>query len=394
MESTFGEFKLEPHEVRQHVKNVHLNASRPAHEVPTVPRSHDSTSVPQPVLVTRKYKPVAKRTHPRKTTLPEEFHIVRRPHPNPLDNIPVLPTRPPLFRPGLHYTQEWYEATDVDPDNFLWPEERKLVHETIRLQEDAFAWEETEKGRFDPEWFDPIIIPTIEHVPWVLKNIPILPGIYDRVVDIIRTKIVAGVYEDSNSSYRSRWFTVLKKDGKALRIVHDLRPLNEVTVQDSSVPPITEQYAESFAARGCYSLLDLFVSFNQRTLDERCRDLTTFQTPLGAKRLTSIPMGYTNATQIMHADVSFILRDEIPHITIPFIDDVPVKGPVTRYLQEDGTYETIPQNPEIRRFIWEHLTLHTAMNFTAIKIHENSLCKQEECKRIWGPCISYVKFQI
>jgi hypothetical protein len=39
-------------------------------------------------------------------------------------------------------------------------------------------------------------------------------------------------------------------------------------------------------------------------------------------------------------------------------------------------------------------TLHTAMNFTALKIYENSLCKQEECKRIWGLCMSYAKFQI
>jgi hypothetical protein len=30
-------------------------------------------------------------------------------------------------------------------------------------------------------------------------------------------------------------------------------------------------------------------------------------------------------------------------------------------------------------------TLHTGMNFTAPKIYENSLCKWEECKRIWRP---------
>jgi hypothetical protein len=39
-------------------------------------------------------------------------------------------------------------------------------------------------------------------------------------------------------------------------------------------------------------------------------------------------------------------------------------------------------------------TLHTAINFTALKIYENSLCKWEECKRIWGPCIFYAKSQI
>jgi hypothetical protein len=41
--------------------------------------------------------------------------------------------------------------------------------------------------------------------------------------------------------------------------------------------------------------------------------------------------------------------------TIPFIDNVAVKGPVTCYESPDGTYETIPENTSIRCFIWEHL---------------------------------------
>jgi hypothetical protein len=39
-----------------------------------------------------------------------------------------------------------------------------------------------------------------------------------------------------------------------------------------------------------------------------------------------------------------------------FIDDVAVKGPVTRYENADVTYKTIPENSGIRRFVWEHLT--------------------------------------
>jgi hypothetical protein len=40
---------------------------------------------------------------------------------------------------------------------------------------------------------------------------------------------------------------------------------------------------------------------------------------------------------------------------VPFTDDVAVKGPVTRYENDNGTYETIPQNSGIYRSIWEHL---------------------------------------
>jgi len=44
-------------------------------------------------------------------------------------------------------------------------------------------------------------MPVIEHKPWVLQNMPIPPGIYEDVCKIIQTKIDAGVYERSNSSY-------------------------------------------------------------------------------------------------------------------------------------------------------------------------------------------------
>ena len=65
-------------------------------------------------------------------------------------------------------------------------------------------------------------------------------------------------------------------------------------------------------------------------------------------------MGWTNSVPIFHDDVTYILRDEIPHVTIPYIDDVPCKGPATRYELPDGGYETLNENPGIRRFVWEH----------------------------------------
>ena len=76
------------------------------------------------------------------------------------------------------------------------------------------------------------------------QELPIPPGIYDQVIEVIWKKIQAGVYEPSNSSYRSRWFCVLKKDGKALRLVHNLQPLNAVAIQDSRIIPAIEPCLE------------------------------------------------------------------------------------------------------------------------------------------------------
>jgi hypothetical protein len=304
-----------------------------------------------------KYKKVAKRTFPVSTTTPEEFRIVRRSPPDILANMKPLPMHPPPFEPGTRYTTERSRAQNIDPSGFLLPEETALAHWILRENESALAWDESEKGSFSGDWFDPIKIPTVDHVPWVLKNIPLPPGIRDEVIRIIKSKIAAGTYEPSNSSYRSAWFCVLKKDGTSLRLVHDLQPLNAVTIRDAAVPPNMDQMADDFACRACYGILDLFVAFDQRALDIRSRDFTTFQTPLGTFRLTAIPMGYTNAAQIMQGDVTFILQDEIPDYTTPYIDDVPVKGPRSRYELPDGSCECLPENPGIRRFVFEHLTV-------------------------------------
>ncbi len=235
------------------------------------------------------------------------------------------------------------------------PTKRTLCITCSRRTKRASHGRNLKRVNSSSEYFDDVVIPTIEHIPGALRNIPIPPGIYDRVIEIIKAKIESGIYQESSSSYRSRWFCVLKKDGKSLRIVHDLQPLNAVTIKDAGLPPKVEEYAESFGGRGCYGMFDLFVGFDQRKLADISRDLTTFQTPLGTLRLTSIPMGYTNSMQIQHGDITYLLRDEIPEFTIPFVDDVPVKGPPTRYELPDGGYETIPENPGIRRFVWEHL---------------------------------------
>jgi hypothetical protein len=218
-------------------------------------------------------------------------------------------------------------------------------------QNQAFAWNDTERGSFQEDFFPPVIIPVVEHKPWVYKNIFISPGIFEEVCGIIQKKIEAGVYEPSNASYRLRWFTVLKKDGKSLRIVHSLKPLNAVTIAHSGLPPATDDLAAKFAGRACGGMFDLYVGYDERLLSEESRDLTTFQTPYGTLQLVTLPMGWTNSVPIFHDDVTKILKPEILEYTIPYIDDVPVCRPVTRYQMTEGTYETIPENPGIRRFV-------------------------------------------
>ena len=287
--------------------------------------------------------------------LPERFRIMRTIVGDPLRDLPTLSTNPPPFEPVGRYTAERKAIIDkAHPDDFLWPAERDLMHHFMCLHESAFAWNDSERGHFREDFFPPIEIPTVPHKPWIVKNLPIPPGIYNQVCKEIQRKIDAGIYEPSNSSYRSRWFCVVKKDGTSLRLVQSLEPLNAVTIAHSGVPPISEQLVEQFAGRACGAMLDLYIGYDERALAESSRDYTTFQSPFGALRLTTLPMGWTNSVPIFHDDVTHILQPEIPDFTVPYIDDVPVKGPRTYYLRSDGTFETINANPGIRQFVWEH----------------------------------------
>jgi len=120
------------------------------------------------------------------------------------------------------------EILNVNAKGFLLPEEEKLFKHIMVLDEDTIAFEDAERGTLKESYFDPYIFPTLPHTPWEYRNIPIPPGILEKVITLLKLKIAAEVYEQSQSSYRSHWFVVLKKNGK-LRIVHDLQPLNKVS---------------------------------------------------------------------------------------------------------------------------------------------------------------------
>ena len=301
-----------------------------------------------------KYKKVCDKIRPVDQLIPEHLKPRRTFPEDPLLNLPFLPMKPPEFVPSLKVTAERMDALAIDQNEELSSEERKLLKHVLLLNERSIAFSEEERGTFRRDYFSDYIIPVIDHKPWTDKNIPIPLSHKDEIIKVLKDKIKAGVYESTQTVYRSKWFPVKKKEG-GLRLVHDLQKLNGVTIRDAAVPPILEEFVEEYAGRSIYTVLDMFGGFHARVLDPRCRDLTAFQTPLGPFRLTSLPMGYSNAPGEFQACMQFILQDEIPDIAGVFIDDIPIKGPSTHYLDSEGKEETLPENPGIRRYIWEHL---------------------------------------
>ena len=322
--------------------------------MPDPMESEDSDSESEPPFKINKYKKVSDKVRPIAGLIPEHLQPRRCMPRDPLLTLPILPHHPPTFHPTAKITTERMEELDIDNHKELLPEERKLLQHILRINERSIAFGDGDIGTFHQSYFTDYRIPVVGHRPWVEKNIPLAKGRYNDIIRALKDKIRAGVYEEANTVYRSRWFGVGKKDG-GIRLVHDLQSLNKVTLRDSAVPPIADEFIEDYAGRMVYTVLDMYGGFHARVVDRRDRDLTAFQTPLGSLRLTSLPMGYSNAPAEFQASMMFILHEEVPQTAGVFIDDVPIKGTTTKYIGPNGVAERIPQNPGIRRYIWEHL---------------------------------------
>ena len=159
------------------------------------------------------YKRVDQKIKPVSTQMPPEASVTRTIPEDPLITLSKLPFFSPDFVPTAKLTTERLASLNINK-GFLLPEEEKLFTHVMKLNERALAFEDIERGTLSDAYFSDYVIPTIPHRPWEYRNMPIPPGIMEQVLDVLKLKIDAGVYEPSESSYRSRWFCVVKKNGK------------------------------------------------------------------------------------------------------------------------------------------------------------------------------------
>ena len=111
------------------------------------------------------YKPVAKKVHAILAPLDKEFRITQSLPDDPLSGLKPLPLHPPNFIPGVCFTQECADNLDLNPTNWLWLDEVKLVHWIVLKHEFAFTWVPTECSCLNEDIFplskcllDPILL--------------------------------------------------------------------------------------------------------------------------------------------------------------------------------------------------------------------------------------------
>ena len=107
--------------------------------------SFSNVKPPLAVFAGKKYKPVALKVRPVETELPSQFRIIHNIKGDPLENIPTQLMQLLDFAPTGRYTQERKEQLNkVHAGDFLLPEERKLIHQFMCLQNKVFTWNDLE----------------------------------------------------------------------------------------------------------------------------------------------------------------------------------------------------------------------------------------------------------
>ena len=226
---------------------------------------------------------------------------------------------------GHKFIKETLDSLKIESDGLLTNVEIRCFKEMLSTHGKAFSFEPHEIGCVDPKVVAPMIIFTVPHMPWNLRPIPVPKAHISKLIDLLNEKICMGILEPSSAPYSSRWFTVPKKNGSS-RFIQDLQPVNKVTIRNVGTGPIVDEFAEAFAGRAIYSMGDLYSGYDQFQLSLESRDLTTIKTPLGFVRMCTLPQGATNLVAHMMNGMNKVLHDFIPHITMPFIDDLPIKG--------------------------------------------------------------------
>ena len=151
---------------------------------------------------------------------------------------------------------------------------RHLYHNWVAENHDIFSRDEFELG--EAAVLKHKIVPK-SNKPIFVKQFRIPQEGQQFVEDFVDRGLVQGIVEEARSVHNSPIFVVAKPSG-GLRIVQDLRAINEGTLDDQYSIADTKSCIDQIGQNGSgvFSALDLTSAFWQLPLDESSRDFTAF----------------------------------------------------------------------------------------------------------------------
>jgi hypothetical protein len=119
----------------------------------------------------------------------------------------------------------------------------------------------------------------------------------------------AGVIEPVSgpAPWVARMVVVPKAQPGQVRITQDLRDVNKFVIRERHQIPTFEEVTGDMAGAKLFSELDVAKAFYQIPVAESARQLLTFSTPRGLRRLTRLCMGLSTAQEILQSVMSGVL---------------------------------------------------------------------------------------
>ena len=175
-------------------------------------------------------------------------------------------------------------------------------------------------------------IDTNTNTPQFRMQFKISPAHQQFLATSVKELLDANAVAPCRSGYNAPVFAVPKQSGAGLRLVQDLRQLNEVTLDDRYSVLDTRQCLNKVGHSNptVFSSLDLSASFWQLGLAETSQHKTAFTLPFQSKQYKWLvtPMGVAGAC----ASFSRLMGEILGHIpsTVCYVDDCLVSTPCHR----------------------------------------------------------------
>lgn len=130
-----------------------------------------------------------------------------------------------------------------------------------------------------------------------------------------------GKISTSHSTYSSPCFLVKKED--SFRLVMDYRRLNEITVGDRYPMHRIDDIIDCIANSKFLTTLDLKSGYHQIPLEENCKQLTAFATPVGLYEWNVLPFGLAGAPAAFQRAMNSVVQG-LESFCVIYIDDIVV----------------------------------------------------------------------
>jgi hypothetical protein len=158
-------------------------------------------------------------------------------------------------------------------------------------------------------------------VPPNARNRPLSPKELRCVKKWIDEMLEKGFIRESTSPAAAP-LLLAAKPGGGVRICHDYRGLNEITVKNRYPLPLIRETLDNLCGAKYYTKLDVIAAFNRIRVAEGHEWMTAFITRFGLYEMLVTPFGLCNAPATFQNYINHVLHDALDLYCTAYLDDV------------------------------------------------------------------------